>query len=344
MAVGFPTKVNYLTGDVLTATNMNDLSGTVNLLTSSQYAAGKNALINGNFEIWQRGTSSTTLGYSTADRWYVNNNTGTSTMSQSTTYLAPDARYSLKIIPSVAANVTSVTQTLETNNSIQFAGQNVTLSAYCAADSSTPMQLFCRYSTSVDVASAGVWTTITATSGGTGTVSTAMTRISGVYAIPSTAQSMQIAIAPVSNMAIGVAAYYGSVQLELGTTVSVFTRNASSFQAELAACQRYYYRQTSITNYGQFASYTPASTTTTIYGQIQPAVTMRIAPTSVEFSTLRVNDAFAGNPAVTAVTIGETANGFTNITITSSTLTQGRVYKLEANNSASAYIGLNAEL
>jgi len=32
MAAGFPTKSNFATGDVLTATQMNDLAGTVNLL------------------------------------------------------------------------------------------------------------------------------------------------------------------------------------------------------------------------------------------------------------------------------------------------------------------------
>jgi hypothetical protein len=32
MAAGWPTKANYATGDVLSATNMNDLSGTVNLI------------------------------------------------------------------------------------------------------------------------------------------------------------------------------------------------------------------------------------------------------------------------------------------------------------------------
>jgi hypothetical protein len=32
MAVGFPAKTNFATGDVLTATNMNDITGTLNLL------------------------------------------------------------------------------------------------------------------------------------------------------------------------------------------------------------------------------------------------------------------------------------------------------------------------
>jgi hypothetical protein len=35
MAAGWPTKANYATGDVLGATNMNDLSGTVNLINPS---------------------------------------------------------------------------------------------------------------------------------------------------------------------------------------------------------------------------------------------------------------------------------------------------------------------
>ena len=35
MAAGFPVKANYATGDVLSATNMNDLAGTVNLINPS---------------------------------------------------------------------------------------------------------------------------------------------------------------------------------------------------------------------------------------------------------------------------------------------------------------------
>ena len=49
MAVGLPTKSNWAAGDILTAAQMDDLAGTVNLLQYSAFPimAGKNAIING---------------------------------------------------------------------------------------------------------------------------------------------------------------------------------------------------------------------------------------------------------------------------------------------------------
>jgi len=75
MATGWPMKTTYADGDVYSAQDVNDITGTINLLTSStlSYSAGKNAIINGGMDIWQRGTSITgTSGIPhTADRWQV---------------------------------------------------------------------------------------------------------------------------------------------------------------------------------------------------------------------------------------------------------------------------------
>ena len=46
---------------------------------------GRNVLINGNFQVCQqRGTSSSSAGYGTADRWMLNLSGGTATASQGT--------------------------------------------------------------------------------------------------------------------------------------------------------------------------------------------------------------------------------------------------------------------
>ena len=67
MAVGFPLKTSYANGDVYQASDVNDTNGTVNLLTSAQYAAGKNNLLNGNMQVAQRGTSFT--GITSGANW-----------------------------------------------------------------------------------------------------------------------------------------------------------------------------------------------------------------------------------------------------------------------------------
>ena len=76
----FPSKVNFVTGDVLTATNMNDIGGAINLLDGAQYAAGKNKVINGDFGINQRVfTSTTTNGAYGFDRFLITASDGTTT-------------------------------------------------------------------------------------------------------------------------------------------------------------------------------------------------------------------------------------------------------------------------
>jgi len=54
MAAGFPVKANYATGDVLTATNMNDLAGTVNYIDptgkTNGYVLTRNSSATGGLE------------------------------------------------------------------------------------------------------------------------------------------------------------------------------------------------------------------------------------------------------------------------------------------------------
>jgi hypothetical protein len=273
MAIGFPVKDNYVTGEVLTAANMNDLSGTVNLVSGSQSAANKNAVINGNFDIWQRGTSFTAGNAYTADRWYLTGTVGAVTISRETSTVATGSLYSLKIAPTGAAGVVNMNQAIETLNAIRFAGQTVTLSVDAAATASTTISTQLWQSSSTDVAVGGSWTQITATSGGSGTVSTStFSKISGVYAVPSTAKSLLVVI--VSSGSAGQSAFLDNVQLELGAVATTFARAGGTIQGELAACQRYYQLVTR-DNYAYVGS---AFTTSQAAAPIIFLQPMRVAP------------------------------------------------------------------
>ena len=194
-------------------------------------AAGKNAVINGGMDFWQRGTSSGVGGYQTADRWYENA-TASTTFTQEATVVPTGSKYSFKMTAGATASML-IQQAIETNNSLQFAGQLVTVSAQVQASVTTGMTVNAQYSTSVDNPASGSWSTIAATSGGTGNAVTgSFTKISGVYLIPANAKSILFYITTTSTVANGVIVYIGQCQLELGSTATTFSRAGGSINGE----------------------------------------------------------------------------------------------------------------
>lgn len=297
MAVGFPLKTTYANGDVYSAGDVNDTNGTVNLLTSAQLAAGKNAIINGTFDIWQRGTSFTAGNSYTADRWYLTGTVPAVTISRESSTVATGSLYSLKIAPTGGSGVVNMNQAIETLNAIRFAGQTVTLSVDAAATASTTISTQLYHSSSTDNGVGGSWTQITATSGGSGTVSTStFSKISGVYSVPSTAKSLLVVI--VSSGTAGQSAFLDNVQLELGATASAFARAGGNIEGELAACYRYY-QQT-----GANPLWSGNVTTgLTYYMTCQLPVIMRTSPTCT--FTITNNNGFpATNPGASTITAG----------------------------------------
>jgi hypothetical protein len=283
MAVGFPTKTTYANGDVFSASDINDTNGTINLLGQSVVsAAGKNCLINGGFDVWQRGTSAATAGgsYVSADRWWVYTASGSATFGQETTTIPANSRYAAKITSTGAGTSIFVAQAIETANVLLYAGKNLTFSGQVAASTSVPLTIQVQYSTSVDNAVNGTWTTITPTSGGTVTpTSTTYVSFTAVYAIPSTAKSMRIGIYHTGTVANGVVTYIGNLQAEVGSTATTFSRGGGTIQGELAACQRYYYlanadNPTGVLGLGTYNQNSEA------LGFLSFPVSMRIAPTA----------------------------------------------------------------
>jgi hypothetical protein len=144
--------------------------------------------------------------------------------------------------------------------------------------------------------------------------------------------------------------YLTGVQLEAGTVATPFRRNAPSIQAELAACQRYYYR-TSPYPAGTVPFFGTLQSNSDSGGQaeIKLPVTMRVAPTSLEWNT-SVQIAWPGVNAWGLVS-ASLSTGYTTpnsavilANTVSAAITAGRIYWIRGGGDGAAFLGFNAEL
>jgi hypothetical protein len=130
----------------------------------------------------------------------------------------------------------------------------------------------------------------------------------------------------------------------MASSATNFSRNASTYALELAACQRYYFRTTSGVDYGTVGFGGIGATTTAGAGFLKYPVTMRTNPTSIDYSTLAVNDT-ATITAITTVTANKATPDTLDFTWNcASGITQFRPYKIVTNNSTAGYLGVSAEL
>lgn len=369
MATGWPMKTTYANGDVYSASDVNDITGTINLLGSSvAYTAGKNKIINGDFYINQRNFSSTTTSSYGFDRWRYEFSTGTNTYSAQTFTpgTAPVAGYEGKNFAQMAITGQSATSAYNilgqrVEDVRTFAGQTVTLSFWAKASSGTPKigleitQVF---------GSGGSPSAFVSTPLGSITTSTSWVRYSKTIAVPSISGKTIGTDANSSFIEANLWLSAGSdhntrassiginnstfqiwgVQLEQGSTATAFQTATGTIQGELAACQRYYVRFGGDWNYQYFGTGL-ANGVTTVDAVIPLPVMMRVAPTSTDFSTLAVYDGVT----LTAATNFIIQNGsgkqtaLTRTTVASG-LTTYRPYFVVSNASFSGYIGFSAEL
>lgn len=355
MAVGFPAKTNFATGDVLTATNMNDVTGTLNLLESAQYAAGKNAIINGAFNVWQRGTSFSnpvTSAY-TADRFMVEHDGSgaTRTVSQQTftSGSAPvagyESEYFLQYVVSggTANTFQQIQQRIEDVRT--FAGQTITFSFWAKADAVRTISIlnnrnFGSGGSTADQSAVGSTLNIT-TSWARYSVTATLGSVSGktIGAGSYTTWIMRFAAATAQTIQIW------GVQLEAASSASAFETASGTLQGELALCQRYYYRQGGDQVYQKLGMGVAASTAAVACNTVFP-VKMRVTPTSIDFASIKAVDTV--NAALTLSLVGlipnesSTNQGYVSATISGGT--QFRTYFYQTDNTLSGYLAFNAEL
>jgi hypothetical protein len=361
----FPSKVNYATGDILTATNMNEIGQAINILDGAQTSAGKNTVLNSNFGLWQRGTTftsafSTATGTYTADRWLAYVGAGSSTISRQvtgdTTNL-PFIQYCARVSRDsgqTSTNTVYFANGFESVNSIPLAGKTVVLSFYARAGA--------NYSSASNALLANVITgtgtdqnVISGLTGGvnaisqTATLTTTWQRFT--YSATLAATATQVAVRfdrnPVGTA--GANDYYEitGVQLETANTASPYATNCPTRQAEVAACMRYYYRAGGSTAYQYFFN-TAFLTTTTTRGVIPLPVPMRTAPT---FGSSAANTFFILSSGNTSGDSG-TVIGTDNLSNTSASVnftvgtarTAGIAANVLAANNLNTYLEFIAEL
>jgi len=342
-STGTVSSFNGRTGAV-TPGSSDYTAAQVGALASTQNVAGKNFIINGGMDIWQRGTTSTSAGYQTADRWWFNASAST-TQQQSTSTVPLGSQYSFQMTVGGSAASVNLRQVVETKNTLPLAGQTVTFSGLVQASASVGMTFTLYYSTVVDDnVSSGSWVGVSGT-GGTGTaVSGSWTNITGTFSVPSTAKSLLIYVANTSGtVASGVSVYLAQLQLEIGSTATAFSRAGGTIQGELAACQRYYQQPVSTASYQIFGVGTMYSATS-LTCLIPLTVQMRIAPSVTFSANSNWNIQQAGGFAVTGLSAFTVTPTGINATVnTSISLLSGGGGILISNGSGAA-IYITAEL
>ena len=130
----------------------NDLESQISLKADTSYVDGKysgfkNYIINGNFDIWQRGTSQTTSGYGSDDRWSNENLGSTKTHSlvacgDNERVLFNAAYFSRTVVTSIIGINNGVTKFQNIEDVTKLAGKTVTLSFWARADSEKSIAVY----------------------------------------------------------------------------------------------------------------------------------------------------------------------------------------------------------
>jgi hypothetical protein len=298
------TEIGYVDG--VTSAIQTQLNS--KLTTTTAVTSNRNVIINGDFKIWQRGTSfaNCTFGL-TADRWEAGRGafaTGLTVSRQQ----GPDNFIHSARVQRVSGN-TSTTNirfatTLETINSIPLSNKTVTLSFYarCGANFSTAnsqIEVYLRSGTGSDgrIGTGDNFATGPATPISlVQPLTTSWQRFSVSGTIAATANQLGLIIYSVPTGTAGANDWYeiSGVQLEHGSVATPF--EFEDYGTTLTKCQRYY-------QYGaQFTAYTGSSTACTVWGHLLSE--MRVTPTASVTGPLNVQGDGVNNTAQSSGSVG----------------------------------------
>jgi hypothetical protein len=307
----------------ITVTGTLSVSNTVTFADSTSINTAsslgmRNRVINGGFDVWQRGTSISianggTNSY-TSDRWTgeAAGGGGNATGSTVTWAQAADSSstyggnpYYMNISCSSFANTSSapnstlrIFQSIESTNMYDLAGKNAVLSFYASMTSASggtfSGTVYLGYGTAVNDWSSSTYQTATFTPTST------PTRFVLPFSLASGFKNgcrLYITVVNTGTTASTVNLNIGSIQLESGTSATPFEKRL--FGNELALCQRYFCKSynsdiapAAATTVGATAFYSPTSQGNRPIIQTYFPVTMRATPTVTAYSP---NNGATGN-------------------------------------------------
>ena len=295
-----PTEKLTVSGNVSVSGNVQAAS-----INNGPLAGFRNAIINGNFDHWQRGTSFTGSDYG-ADRWRITRTGTTATFSQqSFTVGQPDVPneptyFSRTVVTSSAGagNFCLLEQRIEGVRS--FAGSQVTVSFWAKADSSKPIfvEMLQRFGTGGSPSS-----DVLASGNAKVTLSATWQKVTLTLSIPSISGKT---LGSDNNHNLGLLIWFDAgssfnartdtlgqqsgtfdiaqVQIEAGSVATALERRPIG--TELALCQRYFNKSYAVgtnpgtvTTAGQFSGSFAAAGTGSMTSIVRYPVVMRSTAT-----------------------------------------------------------------
>jgi hypothetical protein len=320
-----------------------------------------NVVINGNLDIWQRGTSFTSVSSTTytADRFQTNTS-GTTinlTVTQDTSVPNSNSKYSLKF-QQVTTGATSVSeygarQFIEQSNILPLLGKSCVISFWYKSNKtgSHGIRIYGSYNTG----GTDQTTTFTVNTADTWEYKTvAVTAFAAVSASSAAATSsgaiidlgFRVNTAGFTTLSTNDYFQFTQLQLEVGSVATPFARAGATIQGELAACQRYYWRSTPQTGLGMYGLGIAGNSTQALVSLKLP-VSMRVIPTSIDVPStitwLKLTNYTTTNWTISAITLLDSTFDNLMLYVTSSSMTANQGLIL-GNNNSGGFIGASAEL
>jgi hypothetical protein len=232
-----------LLGDNATLTVGGSAIPITQLGAAPQSNLSRQVIINGNFDVWQRGTSFTTSGYS-ADRWYTD--LSLSTLTRQSSGVPIGSKYCSRVTMT-GAGYGNYLQALESDLCSKLTGNKVTLSLKIRRNSTfmSDISIIIQKNATADTLLGGTWTDISNTKVTnanipTGTTSSDWYLISVTVIIPTDGTANGIRVSLQMNTTSTSGAYYEIAQAQISISDTTLPFQSRSFADELALCQRYY--------------------------------------------------------------------------------------------------------